>query len=206
MTEDRITGSELLGEGEYESRRDLIMRGFKLFQKKYVFKRVALQIVLVIIAGIIQAVNILTAGFSAVNGIVLLILLAVAITILSRPRLTYNKLEESISGLDGIIYKAQMYSDKVVVSTIFDPAVESEGDPSGETGEENTENEAELPPATIIHLDQGVVDILCTEELFVVYIKGSNMYVIPRDAFGEEGSVHIARKYEDLLGTHFILC
>ena len=190
MTDERMTAGELLGEGEYESRRETIMQGFKVFQRRYVFRSTALQIVLLIIAAVIQAVNIATAGFSAINGIILLVLLAVGIFILQKPRLTYNKLEESIADLDGIIYKAQMYTTD-----------------SSDSTEENSDGREEdsLPPATVIHLDQGVVDILCTEELFVVYIKGSNMYVIPRSCFGEEGSVYIAKKYEDILGTHFII-
>ena len=50
--------SELIAEGEYKSSKEEILRGFKIFQKKYVYKSVAVQMTLVVLAIITQLVNI----------------------------------------------------------------------------------------------------------------------------------------------------
>lgn len=206
MIDERLENtavSEFLADCEYESRHENVLDGFKLFQKKYVWKSTALQMVLLVIAGVIQAVNIVTNGFGMANGIILLVLLAAAIFILQKPRLTYNKLAESIATLDGIIYKAEFFTDRIKISTINDPELEnSEKSEDKETGEKCEESTDELPPATIIHLDQGVVDVLVTEKLIVVYIKGNNIYVIPRDCFKDNADIAMIERYRDILGPH----
>ena len=215
MIDERLENnnvSEFLAECEYESKSGNVLDGFKIFQKRYVWKSTALQLILLVIAGVIQAVNIVTNGFGTANIVILMIMFGAAIFILQKPRLTYNKLAESIATLDGIIYKAELFTDKIIITTVYDPEL----DKDSEKGDnENTEitgkkeasdnTEEELPPATIIHLDQGVVDVIVNEKLIVIYIKGNNIYVIPRDCFKENADVAAIERYKDILGTHLIL-
>ncbi len=211
---------ELLASGEYESKSDEIMKGFKTFQRRYVFKNVAIQITLLAIAAVIQFANIAVSGVQSVNIILLLVLLAVGLFILQKPRLTYNKLAEAIKDLDGIIYRAEMFTDKIIVTTVYDPQNDiknededkAESDENAQSGEEEKEESSEekdstddLPPATIIKLTEGVVDVLCTEDQYIAYIKGRNIYVIPRSAFSDEENARIAEKYPVHLGTKFIV-
>ena len=219
MIDERLESgavSEFLAECEYESKSENVLDGFKMFQKRYVWKRTALQIVLLVIAGVIQAVNIVTNGFGTANAVILMILFGAAIFILQKPRLTYNKLAESIATLDGIIYKAELFTDRIIISTVYDPILDKDsekGDNENSETESDTEELSEkkpaeteeLPPATIIHLDKGVVDVIVSEKLIVVYIKGNNIYVIPRDSFRDNADIAAIERYKDILGTHLIL-
>ena len=202
--------SELIASGEYESNAERIMKGFKIFQRRYVFKSTVLQVTLLAIAAVIQFVNIAVSGVESINVVILMILMAIGLFILQKPRLTYNKLAEAIKGLDGIVYRADMYTDKIIVTTVYDPqndvTEEKQDDAQEENGgeESQTQDEYEGPPATIIKLTESVVDVICTEDMFIAYIKGNNIYVIPRDAFNGKDT-EVAERYRTLLGTRFIL-
>ena len=199
------TRSELLASGEYESEHDRIMKGFRIFQKKYVYKNVIIQMILLFIAAVIQVVGIMTDGFSPVCGFIIIALIVLAVYILSKPRLTYKKLSEAIKSLDGIIYRADMYTDKIVISTIYDPETEKKDDEDEKNEQEDTAetSEDDQIPATVIHIDQGVVDLLDADDMYITYIKGTNMYVIPKCAFSENECAEMCRRYENMIGTHY---
>ena len=76
------TRSELLASGEYESEHDRIMKGFRIFQKKYVYKNVIIQMILLFIAAVIQVVGIINDGFSPVCGFIIIALIGVLIFVL----------------------------------------------------------------------------------------------------------------------------
>ncbi len=158
--------------------------------------------ILLFIAAVIQVVGIMTDGFSPICGFIIIALIVLAVYILSKPRLTYKKLSEAIKSLDGIIYRADMYTDKIVISTIYDPETEKKDDEYAQEDTEETSEDDQIP-ATVIHLDQGVVDILDADDMYITYIKGTNMYVIPKSAFSENECAEMCRRYENMIGTHY---
>lgn len=210
----RISLDEKIAEGEYESSSEDILSGFKVFQKRYVYKGVVLQMVLVVLGMLSQVVNIMGAAegedlfFSYMLIIVCIIL---GVYILARPKGTYRRLEAAIKELDGTVYRSEIYTNKIIISTIYDPYNKNDSDNVSEnemeSGKEENDGQSEkdedLPPATVIHLDNGSVEIVETDKLYVVYIKRVNVFVIPKSAFKPYEAVQIKDKLSNIMGVRF---
>ena len=202
--------SELLAEGEYESSRDQILQGFKIFQKKYVYKTVAIQMTLVILAIATQLVNIFMGTDRDVSFSWMLIVMCVVLGgyLLMRPKNTYKKLEAGLNEIEGTVYKAEIYTDNIKISTIYDPYIKKEEE---EKSSENSDNnsaeekneEDELPPATVIHLDNSAVEIVECSEIYLVYVKKVNIFVVPKSAFKPYENMEIKNRLSNIMGVRY---
>ena len=207
----RESPDELLASGEYESKKENILAGFKVFQKKYIYKSVIFQLVLVVLGMASQIMNIAAAkegedvSFSYMLTLMCVIL---GIYIFMRPKNTFKKLEKSLGELSGTVYKTDIYTNKIIISTLYDPYInseEKENDEAEERKQEENENgdDAELPPATVIHLDNGAVEIVDCKEMFVVYIKKINVFVIPKSAFKPYENDEIRNRLSNIMGVRY---
>ncbi len=201
---------ELLAEGDYESSKDEIIAGFKVFQKKYGFKNVAFQMVLVILGIVTQSVNLFTAAPDAdtsFSKLLIILCVILGVYIVTRPGHTIKKLSASLDTLKGSVYNAQIYTNRIIIATIHDEFA---------AGEENTSDEADTKadspeeiteeddiPATIIHLDNGSVDIVETKELFVVYIRKVNVFTIPKHAFKPYEVTAVSNRLSEVMGIRY---
>ncbi len=206
----RNSFEELLAQGEYESRKENILAGFKVFQKKYVYKSIALQMILVILGIASQLMTVVTAaeGEDVSFSIMLIILcIILGIYIIMRPKNIYKKLEKSLGELDGTIYKSEIYTNKIIITTLYDPYISEEAEKAAEEEkiEENNEasEEDELPPATVIHLDNAAVEIVDCSDMFVVYIKKVNVFVIPKSAFKPYDVTAVKDKLSNIMGVRY---
>lgn len=205
----RASFEELLAKGEYESNTETIMKGFKLFQKKYVYKSIALQLALVVLAAASQLLNIFCAaeGDDVSFSYMLVIMCAVlAVYILIRPKNSSRKLEESIKELSGTVYQAEIYTNKIKITTLYDAYKSDDTEENNDENEENPEEasaEDNGPPATIIHLDNGGVEIVESDDIFIVYIKKLNMYVIPKSAFKPYELEEIKNRLSNIMGVRY---
>ena len=209
----RPSYEELIAEGEYKSCKEDIMKGFKVFQKKYVYKTVAVQMILVVIAIITQLVNVfMNTDNSDVSFSYMLIVMCVVLGgyLLMRPKNTYKKLENSLGELEGAVYKAEFYTDKIKISTLYDPYISEEAEKEDmeqkaqelEEGKE-TDPEDELPPATIIHIDNSAVEIVECSDMFLVYIRKLNVFVIPKSAFKPYDVMEIQNRLSNIMGVRY---
>lgn len=211
----RESPEELLASGEYESKKENILAGFKVFQKKYIYKSVIFQLVLVVLGMASQIMNIAAAkegedvSFSYMLTLMCVIL---GIYIFMRPRSTFKKLEKSLGELNGTVYKAEIYTNKIIISILYDTYIndeekeKAEEDKQEEKQEENENSDsdaAELPPATVIHLDNGAVEIVDCKEMFVVYIKKINVFVIPKSAFKPYENDEIRNRLSNIMGVRY---
>lgn len=200
---------ELLAEGEYESDPNDIIKGFKVFQKRHVYGNLVLQLFLVALAIASQVLSIVYNhnGDIMMNVALIICCVFLGIWLLMRPVNTLKNLRKGIESLKGTIYKAEMFSDRIKISTIYDAPVENEKAEEENAPEEADETEEasdeDVIPATIIHLENTGVEITETEQLYVVYVKKVNIFVIPKKAFSDEENKLIAEKYEILLGVRF---
>lgn len=212
----RRSFEELLAKGEYKSSKEDILKGFKLFQKKYVFKSVCIQMLIVILGLVSQILTIATAAENEdVSFSYMLIVMCVVLGgyFLIRPKNTFRKLENSLGELEGTVYEAEIYTDKIKISTLYDPYISEEAQKEAEAAEKEmqsddtsngeNDNEEELPPATIIHLDNAAVEIVESSELFVVYIKKFNVFVIPKSAFKPYEVMEIKNRLSNIMGVRY---
>lgn len=207
----RSSFEELLAKGEYKSSKEDILKGFKLFQKKYVYKSVGIQMFIVALGLVSQILTVATAAEGEdVSFSYMLIVMCVILGgyFLIRPKNTFRKLEDSLGELEGTVYEAEIYTDKIKISTLYDPYIseeaekEAENEKNDDTNEENNLDN-ELPPATIIHLDNAAVEIVESSELFVVYIKKLNVFVIPKSAFKPYEVMEIKNRLSNIMGVRY---
>lgn len=215
----RVSFDELLAKGEYESSSSDILAGFKIFQRKYVYKSVVFQMILVLLGAASQIVNIIGAApgedmmFSYT---LILVCIILGVYIIVRPRGTYKRLEKSISDLDGTAYRAEIYTNKIVISTLSNEYNDAGETDKPENVPENvsgklSENEAEQSetktedetPATVIHLDNSSVELVETDKLYVVYIKRVNVFVIPKAAFKPYENTQIKDRLSNIMGVRY---
>lgn len=205
----RRSFEELLAKGEYKSCKEDILKGFKLFQKIYVYKSVAVQMLIVILGMISQILTIATAEQGEdVSFSYMLIVMCVVLGgyFLIRPKNTFRKLEESLGELEGTVYEAEIYTDKIKITTLYDPYILEEAEKESKESEkpdDEKDTEDELPPATIIHLDNGAVELIEDKELFVVYIKKFNVFVIPKSAFKPYEVMEIKNRLSNIMGVRY---
>lgn len=141
----------------------------------------------------------------------ILVCVILSVYIIARPRGTYKKLEKAIKELDGTVYRSDIYTNKIIISTLYNkyndkedisPDDGSPGDSSPEGGEKISSEEDDIP-ATVIHLDNSSVDIVDTHELYVVYVKKVNVFVIPKKAFKSYENVSIKDKLSNIMGIRY---
>ena len=199
---------ELIAEGEYESGKENILAGFKVFQKKYVYKTVAVQVIIVILGFITQLVTVMTASAeddTSFSKVLMMICVLLAVYFVGRPKHTYKKLDKSLGELAGTVYKAEIYTNKIIISTLYDPYIneQAEQEDKENEGENAEETEDDLPPATVIHIDNGAVEIVECSDMFVIYIKGVNVFVIPKSAFDEKSLTEIKTRLSNIMGIRY---
>ena len=197
--------SELIAEGEYKSSKEEILRGFKIFQKKYVYKSVAVQMTLVVLAIITQLVNIVMGADRDVSFSWMLVVFCVILGgyLLMRPKNVYRKLDSSLGELEGAVYKAEIYTDSLKISTIHDTYISEEAEKEAEEESEAEGEEDDTPPATIIHLDNSSVEITDCSDMYIVYVKKINVFVIPKSAFKPEENTEIKNRLSNIMGVRY---
>lgn len=207
----RSSFEELLAKGEYKSSKEDILKGFKLFQKKYVYKGVFIQMFIVILGLVSQILTIATAAENedvSFSYMLIVVCFILGIYFLIRPKNTFRKLEDSLGELEGTVYEAEIYTNKIIISTLYDPYISEEAEKEAEAAEnksadEENDEDSDLPPATIIHLDNAAVEMVESSELFVVYIKKLNVFVIPKSAFKPYEVIEIKNRLSNIMGVRY---
>lgn len=203
---------EFLAKTEYESDPEDILSGFRVFQKRHVYGNVALQLFLAAMAAASQILAIAAdkSGNIAMNVMILTMCVIIGIWIFMRPVNTRKNLAKAIENLKGTVYEAEICTDKIKISTIYDAPVENAEqngeteDPENDVSEEEEEDDGGGVPATVIHLDNTGVEITETDELYIVYVKKINIFVIPKKGISKEDTENIREKLEELMGARYI--
>ena len=208
------TEGEFLAKGSYESNPEEILAGYKIYQKRYVFKSLALKLLVVLIATASSIMMIITSSGDEVMPVFCLLLcITVGIWFVSQPIVNKKNLGKGLEALSGIFYEAEFYTDKVRISTVADEsgviteekeAAEAEIAPDEEEAPDGEENaEAEEIPATVIHLDSPIVDILDRTDMFILVVKKAYVFIIPKSAFSGEDSDKIREKLSAVMGIRY---
>jgi hypothetical protein len=235
--------SVLLASGGYKSDADLVLTGYKTFQKRYVVPRVALRMFLVAMAVASSVMMILTGGNEIFSALLLFVSAVVGWFFITEPMGNRKRLAGSLELLRGVEYKAEIYTDRIVVLTTYIPpelleektpppeeekegedkndgdeerddasaskleseeAHESEGEREGDAKEDD-DKETESPPGTVIHLDSHIVDFIDREGMFVISVKKSHVFVIPKAAFSEGELAAVRERLSAILGIRYII-
>ncbi|MDE6762738.1 MAG: YcxB family protein [Oscillospiraceae bacterium] len=205
---------ELLAEGEYESNAEEILKGYKVYQKKYVFRSLIWKILLVLLAMTSSVMMIMTSEDPVMPAMCLMISIAVGIWFISTPVSNRKKLMRGLDSMEGTLYKAEFFTDKIKISTCVDDNVENENIPEeSEQTEQTEQSEADMAldgekeeiPATVIHLDSPIVDLIDKEDMFILVVKKSYVFIIPKKAFGSEECQKVREKLSVIMGIRYKL-
>lgn len=205
---------ELLAKGKYESKADTILRGYKVFRKKYVVRSLIPKLLLAALALASSVMMIISEPGAAIPILCLMISLSVTIYFISQPIVNSKNLRKSLDIISGTEYEAEIYTDKIKISTVNFQSeiveVEKKVDEQSEQSEQTEadiaiygEKEAEEIPATIIHLDSHIVDLLDNDDIFILVVNKSYVFIIPKSAFTEDEVQKIREKLSVIMGIRF---
>lgn len=201
---------ELLAEGEYESVSDEILRGYKVYQKKYVFTSLIWKMLLAALAVTSSVMMIMTSEDPMLPAMCLLISISVGIWFVSTPVSNRKKLMRGLDSMEGTKYKAEFFTDKIKISTPIEESVETVQTVQ-EKQEQTEQSEADIAlegendeiPATVIHLDSPIVDLTDREDMFILVVKKAYVFIIPKRAFTEDECQRIRDKLSAIMGIRY---
>lgn len=207
---------ELLAEGEYESKSDEILRGYKVYQKKYVFTSLIWKMLLVALAVTSSVMMIITSEDPMLPVMCLLISISVGIWFVSTPVSNRKKLVRGLDSMESTKYKAEFFTDKIKISTPIAENVENKNTEDTEppelskpSAEEQSEADVALDgeneeiPATVIHLDSPIVDLIDKEDMFILVVKKAYVFIIPKRAFTEGECQKVREKLSAIMGIRY---
>lgn len=206
---------EFLAKGKYESNADQILKGYKVFQKKYVVKSLIPRLLLAALAIASSIMMIISDPGGKMPVLCLMIALCVTIYFISQPITNSKNLRKGLDSISGTEYQAEFYTDKVKISTVNFQSDIVEIEKVEDTSEQNVQTEADIAiygekeaeeiPATIIHLDQPIVDLLDKDDMFILVVNKSYVFIIPKSAFTEDEVQKIREKLSVIMGIRFKL-
>lgn len=204
---------ELLAKGSYESRSAEIVEGYNVYRRKYVVKSLIPKLLLVLLALASSVMMIMTAeeGKEIMPVFCLLISISVGAWFISQPINNMKKFKSGLEVLEGTMYDAEIYTDKIKISMVqTEPQDTEEAPPQTEEQTEadlalDGENGEEEIPATVIHLDSPIVDLLDRESMFILVVKKAYVFIIPKRAFTDEETQKVREKLSVIMGIRYII-
>lgn len=183
---------------------EMFVEAYTVFQKKYVYPRNYIMCGLLLVLAIGNIINI-ALGNSQTLGIVLVFAcLALVAVNLYNPKKIKRNLLESIKGIENDVYTLDILPDKMVVGTVLEPIDENEEKQPEEYEEVFGEVEAqEEIKESEIYLDNRL-RVTERSEFFIIYIKKSMFYIIPKNIFTDEEISKFAMYFVDRIGNNFV--
>ncbi|MBE6844379.1 MAG: YcxB family protein [Ruminococcus sp.] len=215
LNEEYDKASEIYEESEndekeeriFETKRysvpfDMFEEAYTVFQKKYIYPRNAIMSILLLIVAIGNIVNIAIGNSGTLGYVLVLACLALAAVNWFNPKKIKKNLLESIKGIENDFYTFDVYPDKMVVGTVLEP-VDEDREP-----EEYEEVFGEVSKTEEIQKSEIYINssLLVTERsrFFIIYIKKSMFYVIPKSIFTDEEISKFALYFVDRIGSKFV--
>ena len=197
---------ELLASGDYESSKEKMLSGYKEFRKRYALKSLVGRMLVVLLATASAVFMIVTSSSDQRDMPIFCLILCLFIGgwFISQSVSNKKKYLASVDSLTGIPYHAEIYTDKIMIE---DTSPREETQPEETSGEEDVSEDVETEepknPSTVIHLDSPIVDILDKEDIFVMVVRKSYVFIIPKDAFTDEEVLKVREKLSVIMGIRY---
>ena len=161
--------------------------GFKVFQKRYVFKRNVIKSIGFGILGIGFLINSIFHPDQAMNFILMAVCAAAVVMIWYNNVKIRRSLMEALKMLEDDRYIFTLFSDRFRIETIV---------PEEERAEEDFE---EIPPQEF-ELDDPLLDAVEKDDKFIVIVKKATIYVLPKRCMDDE-QIKLVRDKFKVSGT-----
>lgn len=193
---------ELLAAGDYVSEKDKMLSGYKEFRKRYVMKNLFVRLFIVLLAMASSVFMLVTsqAGDKTVPVFCMVLCVCIGFYFISQNVQNKKKYTESIDSLVGIPYHVEIYTDKIKISDMS--PIEESAEEVPEEKEADSPQEEENP-TTVIHLDSSIVDLMDKENIFILVVKKSYVFIVPKSAFAEENVEKVKEKLSAVMGIRY---
>ncbi|MGN0586358.1 MAG: hypothetical protein ACI4JF_03655 [Oscillospiraceae bacterium] len=200
--------AELLAKGTYKSCAETILSGYKTYRKRYVIKSVVLKMLVVLVALASSIMMLLTSEDSMMPVFMILVCVVIGVYFISEPINHAKKLKNGLADIEGTEYEVEITDQTIKISTVRQDTPEAEPDQTEEISEKTTEGETgdnteDEIPATVIHLDSPIVDFIDRKDMFIICVKKSYVFIIPKSAFTEDEVQKTREKLSAILGIRF---
>ena len=189
---------------KYDNTLSEIETGYKLFQRKYMFKR---NLIFSIVYGIAAAVgvDILVHSYTNMAGYILLVIgLGMLFSTWARPYYARKKLLKTLESFDEEKYSAVFSESKIVVDTEILPEEETEIVAVTSQGVMTVGEDVEIPEDKIIkhekteiELNANTLDSMETEELFLLFLNRSLIYIFPKRCLSDVEKEKLHNYFDD---------
>ncbi len=200
--------NEVLALGRYTSEIEETLAGYKIYQKKYVVKKTIFKIVLFVLALASSIYMYIINDYNNVNMLIILIALFLGIYTIIEPINHKKSLKKALEQNGNTEYEVEITLDTAKISTVLteeqkkqiraDVQKEIEENPDEKIDEYNGEN-----PSTVIHLDNPMVDFVNAEKYFIIIVKKSCVFIIPKRSFTEQQINTVLDKLPEKMGIKF---
>ena len=169
----------------------------------------ALKLFIVLIAVSSSVMMIITSQGNEITPVFcLMICITIGIWFISQPINNKKNLSKALGMLEGVPYKAEVFTDKIIISDMSpreNNDIPEENENASEENEETEESSSEddVPPATVIHLDSPIVNFLDRSDMFILVVNKSYVFIIPKRGFSEEDTVKIREKLSLIMGVRY---
>ena len=189
---------------KYDNTDPEIETAYKLFQRKYMLKRnIIFSIVYAIAAGL--GVNFVIGNSANMAGYILLVIgLGMLFSVWARPYYARKKLMKTLESFGGETYTAVFADSNITVDTELLPEEETEIVAVTRDGVMTVGEDVEIPPEqeikhdkTKIELTSNILDSMETEELFLLFLNRSLIYIFPKRCLSEEQREKVRGYFED---------
>ena len=206
QTEEEEQQELVIEKKRYSISYDMFENAYTVFQKKYVYPRAYIMCGLLVALAIANIVNTILGG--AKGGIMSYLLVAACLALAAvniyNPKKVKKNLMQSIRGIENDVYTLEVLPDKLTIGTVLDPIEQRDSEPEEY---EEVFGDTEPAPEEIQKSDVYINSQLRVTEradYFMVYIKRSMFYVIPKHALTDEEKVRLAMYFSSKLGKYFV--
>lgn len=197
---------EIIIKKRYSIPYEMFGDAFSTFQKRFVYPRNMVMAAILVAAAILNIINIARGNGSKIGYVLVCACLALACLNFINPRKLKNSLMESIKGIEEDVFEMTLTAEKVVIGTVLEPVSEEEK-PKEEYEEvfDDIAQESSVQEEiaeTEIYLNSGII-VTEKPEYFMIYIKKSMFYVVPKKDFSEEEITIMQLHFEKKLGKNY---
>lgn len=188
---------------KYDNSNEEIETAYKLFQKKYMLRRnIIFSVVYAIAAGL--GVNFIIVNSVNLAGYILTVIgLGMLFSVWARPYYARKKLMKTLESFGGETYTATFAESHITVDTEILPDEKMETVAVTRDGVMTVGEDVEIPPEqeikhdkTKIELAANMLDSMEIEEMFLLFLNRSLIYIFPKRCLSEE-QVEKVRNYFD---------
>ena len=186
-----------------------IETGYKLFQRKYMLKR---SIIFTVVYSIAAAIgidflvhSIMEGNYGNMPGYILLVIgLGMIFSTWARPYYARKKLMKTLESFGDEKYSAKFEDTRIIIDTEILPEEETETVAVTPNGVMTMDQDMEIPEEqkithdkTKIELRSNTLDSMETNELFLLFLNRSLIYIFPKRFLDEEQINKIRAYFED---------